>query len=185
MKSRFLFSRLCGAHEFVRPTKSAEQKLSNVNFSTNFTNYQKMSKKSIWALKIQKFQSSCPKRVKNARKKSDSTIFNFWANRVTHKVGQILRPANSADFVGHTICPKIKNRKIWFFPCVFHPSGQLLWNFRSFKAHIDFSDIFSIIRPKYLNFNNFQKNVQNIFAYSRGVGWRTYVWRLAFGVRRT
>ena len=71
-----------------------------------------MSKKSIWALKIQKFQSSCPKRVKNARKKSDSTIFNFWANRVTHKVGQILRPANSADFVGHTIRPKIKNRGI-------------------------------------------------------------------------
>ena len=82
------------------------------NFSTNFTNYQKMSKKSIWALKNQKFQSSCPKRVKNVRKKSDSTIFNFWANRVTHKVGQILRPANSAAFVGHTICPKIKSRRI-------------------------------------------------------------------------
>ena len=132
-----------------------------------------MSKKSIWALKNQKFQSSCPKRVKNARKKSDSTIFDFWANRVTHKVGQILRPANSADFVGHTICPKIKNRKIWFFPCVFHPSGQLLWNFHNFKPHIDFSDIFSIICPKYFDFDNFWKNVQNVFAYSRETAKKT------------
>ena len=40
--------------------------------------------------------------------------------------GFVFFAKNTADFVGHTICPKIENRRIKFFPCVFHPLGQLL-----------------------------------------------------------
>ena len=36
--------------------------------------------------------------MKNARNKSDSTIFNFWTNRVHHKLGRICWADKNTNF---------------------------------------------------------------------------------------
>ena len=53
------------------------------------TYMRKIEKYTKWALKLPALQSICPKGWKTQGTKSNSTIFNFWANRVPHKVGRI------------------------------------------------------------------------------------------------
>ena len=62
-------------------------------------------------------------------------------------VGTIYRPQTRNR-------PKMSNRRIQFFPCVFHPLWVPDRNFRDFDAHIVFFDIFQCCAkfPEYVFF---------------------------------
>ena len=67
-------------------------------------------------------------------------------------VGTIYRPQRRN-------CPKMKNRRIWFFPWNFHPLWVPELNFRENDAHVVFFDFLSCLQ----NFQNFRKKIADLF----------------------
>ena len=81
-------------------------------------------------------------------------------------VGTIYRPQRRNR-------PKLKNRRIWFFPSNVHPLWVPELNFRENDAHIVFFDIFSFFFAK---FSEFLKKKSPIFFFGRKIILLVIVW---------
>ena len=76
--------------------------------------------------------------------KAHFVYFSLFLNHLRNSWNMLRSPPGRFGRIcgKHDSSKNQKSQNLIFFPCVFHPSGQLLWNFWTFKAHIDFFDIF-------------------------------------------